>query len=175
MDKRFDVAIIGGGPAGATTGALLKKYNPSLDVVILEREIFPRDHIGESLLPPTSAILFEMGCWDKIDGAGFPIKIGATYRWGKSPELWDFEFFPAGEYRDEPRPAPFQGQRRLTALQVDRSIYDKILLDRAAELGCEVHFISSRCRICRTEWRLRREFGTRGRSRARGRDCSRDW
>ncbi len=138
MDKRFDVAIIGGGPAGATTGALLKKYNPSLDVVILEREIFPRDHIGESLLPPTSAILFEMGCWDKIDGAGFPIKIGATYRWGKSPELWDFEFFPAGEYRDEPRPAPFQGQRRLTALQVDRSIYDKILLDRAAELGCEV-------------------------------------
>ncbi|AIE87560.1 NAD(P)/FAD-dependent oxidoreductase [Fimbriimonas ginsengisoli] len=134
----YDVAIIGGGPAGSTVGCLLKKYNPALKVAILERETFPRDHIGESLLPPISPILIEMGCWDKVEAANFPIKIGATLRWGKTPELWNFEFFPADEFKDEPRPAKFEGQRRLTAFQVDRAIYDEILLNHCAELGCDV-------------------------------------
>ncbi len=135
----YDVAIIGGGPAGSTTGCLLRKYNPHLKVAIFEREIFPRDHVGESLLPPISGILAEMGCWDKIEAANFPIKIGATLRWGKNPELWDFEFFPAESFKDEARPAKFEGQRRLTAFQVDRAIYDNILLAHAAEMGCRAH------------------------------------
>jgi len=134
----IDVAIIGGGPAGSTVGCLLKKYNPDLKVAIFEREIFPRDHIGESLLPPISPILIEMGCWDQVEAADFPIKIGATLRWGKNPELWDFEFFPAESFKEEPRPAKYVGQRTLTSFQVDRAIYDEILLNRAAELGCEV-------------------------------------
>ena len=134
----YDVAIIGGGPAGSTTGTLLKKYNPNLEVLILEKEKFPRDHVGESQLPQISAILQEMGCWDKVEEANFPIKIGATYRWGKTPQLWDFDFLPAKEFKDEPRPAKYKGQRQQTAFQVDRSIYDKILLDHAQELGCEV-------------------------------------
>ena len=134
----YDVAVIGGGPAGSTAGSLLKKYSPELSVLILERETFPRDHVGESQLPPIAGVLEEMGCWDKVEAANFPIKIGATYRWGKTPELWDFEFFPAKLFKDEPRPAKLAGQRRSTAFQVDRSVYDKILLDHAAELGCEV-------------------------------------
>ena len=134
----YDVAIIGGGPAGSTTGAMLMKYGPHLKVLILEREVFPRDHIGESLLPPLNLILDEMGVWEKVEAADFPIKIGATYRWGKHPELWDFSFILAEEFRDEPRPAKFSGQRMSTAFQVDRSIYDQILLDHAAEMGCEV-------------------------------------
>jgi flavin-dependent dehydrogenase len=134
----YDVAIIGGGPAGSTAGTLLKKYNPGLEVAIFEREIFPRDHIGESLLPPISPILEEMGCWDAIEAANFPIKIGASYRWGRSPERWDFEFIPAEEFKNESRPAKFEGQRRWTAFQVDRSIYDQILIDNAAQKGCEV-------------------------------------
>ncbi|HWD37449.1 MAG TPA: NAD(P)/FAD-dependent oxidoreductase [Fimbriimonas sp.] len=133
-----DVAIIGGGPAGSTVGCLLKKYHPALNVAIFEREVFPRDHVGESLLPPISPILAEMGCWDKVEAANFPIKIGATLRWGKNPELWDFEFFPAESFKDEPRPAKFEGQRRLTAFQVDRAVYDEILLRHAEESGCEV-------------------------------------
>src|SRR5437762_1045498 len=108
----MDVAIIGGGPSGTTTACFLKKYDPSLEVAIFERETFPRDHIGESLLPPISAILDEMGVWDAVDSAGFPIKIGATYRWGKHPELWDFNFLPPSEFTDEPRPAHYAGQRR---------------------------------------------------------------
>ncbi|HWD38276.1 MAG TPA: NAD(P)/FAD-dependent oxidoreductase, partial [Fimbriimonas sp.] len=134
----YDVVIIGGGPAGSTAGTFLKKFNPDLRVAIVEREVFPRDHVGESQLPPIAYVLEEMGCWDRVEAAGFPIKIGATYKWGKSPELWDFEFFPSKLFKEEPRPAKFEGQRRFTAFQVDRAIYDQILLDHSEELGCEV-------------------------------------
>jgi flavin-dependent dehydrogenase len=138
MTDSFDVAIIGGGPAGSTVGSILKKYDPSLKVAILERERFPRDHVGESLLPVVSKVLDEIGVWDKIEAANFPIKIGATYRWGRTQDLWDFEFLPDGKLEPQPRPAKYTGQRRSTAFQVDRAVYDKILLDHAASLGCEV-------------------------------------
>jgi N-acetyl-anhydromuramyl-L-alanine amidase AmpD len=82
-----DVIFIGGGPAGSTGSCLLKKYKPDMDVLVLEREKFPREHVGESQLPPISAILDEMGCWDKVEAADFPIKIGATYRWGNTTDL----------------------------------------------------------------------------------------
>lgn len=138
QNEHFDVAIIGGGPGGSTTGCMLRKYDPSIRVLVVEREKFPREHVGESQLPPIGAILNEIGVWDKMEAANFPIKIGATYRWGQSPDLWDFEFVPVSVYRDDPRPGRFQGQRQITAFQVDRAVYDKILLDHARELGCEV-------------------------------------
>lgn len=133
-----DIAIVGGGPAGSTCATLIKKYRPDLSVLVLEREVFPRDHVGESQLPAISTILDEMGVWEKVEAAGFPIKIGATYRWGRTDELWDFEFVPGSQYNKFPRPSKFEGQRRMLAFQVDRSVYDKILLDHAAELGAEV-------------------------------------
>jgi flavin-dependent dehydrogenase len=135
---KTDVAIIGGGPAGSTIGVFLKKYNPALDVTIVERESFPRDHVGESHLPAISAILNEMGVWDKIEAANFPIKIGATFKWGATQEFWDTDFLRSEKFRDEVRPAKFVDQRQKTAFQVDRSIYDKILLDEARGLGCRV-------------------------------------
>ena len=133
-----DVAVVGGGPAGSTLGALLKKYDPQISVAIFERERFPREHVGESQLPAVSQILYEMGCWDKVEAANFPIKIGATYCWGKSQELWDFDFMPYQLALDLTRPGTFSGPRTHLAFQVDRAIYDKILLDHAAELGCQV-------------------------------------
>ena len=139
MSLSCDIAIIGGGPAGSTTACMLKKYNPNLRVAVFERERFPRDHVGESQLPPISGVLDEIGCWDKVEAANFPIKIGATYKWGKSPELWDFEFIPHEVFKNEARPAQYAGQRRFTAFQVDRAVYDKILLDHARELGAEVN------------------------------------
>ncbi|MFT7668676.1 MAG: flavin-dependent dehydrogenase [Planctomycetota bacterium] len=134
----YDVAIIGGGPAGSTVGSFLRKYNPELRVLILEREKFPRDHVGESQLPPVGIILDEIGCWEKVEAANFPIKIGATYRWGKSAELWDFDFLPDKDFKEEARPAKFEGQRQQTAFQVDRAVYDDILLRHAEEFGCKV-------------------------------------
>jgi len=134
----YDVAIVGGGPGGSTCGCVLKKYNPDLKVAIFEREKFPRDHVGESQLPGISAILKEIGAWDKVEAANFPIKIGATYRWGISDDLWDFHFLPDGNFTECQRPGQYLGQRERTAWQVDRSVYDKILLDHARELGCDV-------------------------------------
>lgn len=134
----YDVAIIGGGPGGSTCGTYLKKYNPDLKVVLLEREQFPRDHVGESLLPIVPRVLHDIGVWDKVEAADFPVKIGATYRWGNSKDLWDFEFLPNGIFHESPRPGVYEGQRQKTAFQVDRSIYDKILLDHSAENGVEV-------------------------------------
>ncbi len=134
----WDVAIIGGGPGGSTTASLLKKYRPELRVAVYERERFPREHVGESHLPPISKILDEMGCWEKVEAANFPIKIGATYRWGNSDKLWDFGFMPMNEYKDDPRPGKYEGQRKRLAFQVDRAVYDKILLDHAEDLGAEV-------------------------------------
>ncbi len=147
----YDVAIIGGGPGGSTCSTLLKKYMPELKVLVLEKEVFPREHIGESQLPLIGAILKEMGCWEKVEAEQFPIKLGGTYRWGATKDLWDFGFIPFGQYRDDPRPAPYAGQRMFTALQVERSAYDKILLDHAAEMGAEVRQGTSVRRILRSE------------------------
>ena len=138
MPIECDVAIVGGGPAGSTAGTLLKKYDPALSVLVLEKERFPRDHIGESQLPYIARILQEMGCWDKVEAADFPIKVGGTYRWGQSPDLWDFDFVPHGKFQPMPRPNKYEGQRVWTAWQVDRAKYDEILLDHAAEYGCDV-------------------------------------
>ena len=134
----YDVAIVGGGPAGSTAATLLKKYAPELSVIVLEKENFPRDHIGESQLTTIGPVLDEMGVWDAVEAAGFPIKIGASYTWGRSNDRWDLDFYPVEKWRDEPRPANYQGQRRYTAFQVDRSRYDTILLDHAQSCGAEV-------------------------------------
>ncbi len=129
----YDIAIIGGGPSGTTLASLVKKYNPDLSVIILEKEKFPREHVGESQLPGISAILDEMEVWDKIEEANFPIKLGGSYTWGKDADAWDFDFYPAEEFKDEPRPAKFVGQRQRTAFQVERDRYDEILLRHAEQ------------------------------------------
>ncbi|RYG39522.1 FAD-dependent oxidoreductase, partial [bacterium] len=138
MTNDIDVAIIGGGPAGSTAGTLLKKYAPNLRVSIFERENFPRDHVGESQLPPIGKVLDEMGVWEAIEAAGFPIKVGATYRWGTTDDLWDFNFVKEDALNDHQRPAKYEGVRTWTALQVDRARYDKILLDHARCMGVNV-------------------------------------
>ncbi|MBX3359261.1 MAG: tryptophan 7-halogenase [Phycisphaeraceae bacterium] len=148
-EPAYDVAIIGGGPGGSTTGMLLKKYAPGLRVLIVEREQFPREHIGESLLPPVSRVLDEAGVWDKVESAGFPIKFGATYTWGKTTEPWTFGFIPVEEIpKDYVRPGKYEGWRTRVALQVERSEYDKVLLDHAASVGCEVR---ERTRVAQVE------------------------
>lgn len=134
----YDVAIIGGGPGGTTTGTLLKKYDPKLRVVILERARFPREHIGESQLPPIGRVLDEMGVWDKVEAANFIIKLGATFTWGKTVDPWVYHFIPMSHVRDDPRPGKFEGWRTRVAFQVERAQYDEILLKHAESVGCEV-------------------------------------
>lgn len=53
--------------------------------------------------------------------------------------MWDFEFLPTADYVDAPRPGRFEGPRARTAFQVDRALFDEILLKNAQERGCEIH------------------------------------
>src|SRR5688572_24367825 len=106
--QHYDVAVIGGGPGGSTLGTLLRKYDPTKRVILLEKEKLPRDHVGESQLPVISDVLDEMGVWDEVDGASSRVKIGAEFRWRRSPELWHLEFLPALGCRDQRRPGRYQ-------------------------------------------------------------------
>lgn len=123
MNEAFDVAIIGGGPAGSSAGTLLAKAGRR--VVIFEKEKFPRFSVGESTLPATLNILERMGVREKIDQGGFLIKYGGEVvsACGKRVRF----YFRNG-----------LNAKRPTAYQVLRSEFDRILLDHAAETGCDV-------------------------------------
>ncbi|MBI4057412.1 MAG: tryptophan 7-halogenase, partial [Elusimicrobia bacterium] len=120
---------IGGGPAGITLATLVKKYNPKKRILIVEREIFPRHHIGESTLPGMLPILEEMGVLKKIEAAGFMKKVGAVYvRKNQTP--WIVPFRNSSWPNLKPLPT--------YSWQVHRATYDKILLDHARECGVEI-------------------------------------
>ena len=125
-----EVVVIGGGPAGSTVASLLSQWGRR--VLLLEKEIFPRHHIGESLLPGTVIVMQRLGVFEKVERAGFVPKHGATYVWGKSRQPWTIQF---GELSD--KPLGFKG-RPQNSFQVDRAKFDKILLDHSRESGVTV-------------------------------------
>ena len=124
-DRIYDVAIIGGGPAGSTAAALLARAGRR--VVLFEREKFPRFHIGESLLPFSMKAFTRLGLHEKFSSAGFLKKYGGEIMGACSDTGTKFYF------KD--------GYRSQTdhAYQVTRSDFDKVLLDHAAESGAQVH------------------------------------
>jgi flavin-dependent dehydrogenase len=123
MNEAFDVAIVGGGPAGSSAGTLLAKAGRR--VVIFEKEKFPRFSVGESTLPATLNTLERMGVREKIDEGGFLVKHGGEIvsACGQRVRFYFRNGFKA---------------KRPTAYQVLRSEFDRILLDHAAESGCDV-------------------------------------
>ncbi len=120
----FDVAVIGGGPAGSTAAALLALNGRR--VVVLEKEKFPRFHIGESLLPRSMSALRQSGVLPKIEAAGFVKKFGAEIASGCGERESRFYF------KDGFRPETD------SAFQVTRAEFDKILLDHARDCGADV-------------------------------------
>src|SRR5881409_1598873 len=120
----YDVAIIGGGPAGSTAAALLARAGRR--VVVFEREKFPRFHIGESLLPFSMKAFTRMGLHEKFLRAGFLKKFGGEIFGACSDQGTKF-YFKDG----------FRSQTD-HAYQVTRGDFDKVLLDHAAECGAEV-------------------------------------
>jgi FAD-dependent halogenase len=122
-----DVLIVGGGPGGSTLASLLAMQGHR--VVVLEKESFPRHQIGESLLPSTvHGICRLTGVLGDLEKAGFTRKRGGTYRWGANPRTWTFAFSIS----------PNIVSHASYAYQVERSKFDKILLDHAGSLGADV-------------------------------------
>jgi flavin-dependent dehydrogenase len=132
----YDVIVIGGGPAGSTVSSLVKKYSPHLRVLLLEKEQFPRHHVGESLLAGASPVLHDMGAYDRINQYGFIEKSGATYVWGRDRQPWGFDFDRVVRpLLDKGIPLP---EMYTKGWQVRRAEYDHQLLLHAAEMGVEV-------------------------------------
>ena len=117
------IIVIGGGPAGSCASALLARQGHS--VVLLERERFPRAHVGESLLPASIPILQNLGVLEEVERAGFTVKRGATMIWGSDREPWSWHFSETNASNP-------------TAFQVWRPDFDAILLNNARRAGVDV-------------------------------------
>jgi 1H-pyrrole-2-carbonyl-[peptidyl-carrier protein] chlorinase len=79
----FDVGIIGGGPAGSAMATYLA--GAGVRCVIFEREIFPRPHVGESLVPSSTRVFKDLGLLAKLEEAKFPRKYGAAWTASAAP------------------------------------------------------------------------------------------
>src|SRR6201984_3167897 len=124
MPELYDVIIVGGGPAGSTAGTLLAKQG--WKVAIFEKEQFPRFKIGESLLPGSLCTFERMGVKEKLDRADVIVKYGGKIVSACGTRSARFLFSDVFRCKSP------------TSYQVERSMFDKLLLDHAAESGCRV-------------------------------------
>ncbi len=122
--ERREVLVIGAGPSGAIAAALLKRKGH--DVLIVERQHFPRFSIGESLLSHCLDFVEEAGMLDAVNDAGFQLKNGAAFAWGERYSAFDF-----GKTFSNGKPTTFQ---------VQRAEFDKLLADQAALQGVEIRY-----------------------------------
>ena len=125
--ERFDAIVIGGGPGGASTAAMLARKGRS--VLLLERERFPRFRIGESLVAGLWDVFDDLGVTAEIEASNFMIKVGVRF------------VLDGTEIVIRPSEFPDYFPRGYT-LHVDRASFDKILLDHAGKCGVD----------CRQEW-----------------------
>lgn len=121
---QYDAIIIGGGPGGSTAGSALAQAGKK--VLILERERFPRFHVGESLIPFGNDEMRKIGVWDKLKNFGFIPKLGAEFVTGNAKAGIRILF---ARYLD-----PTYAQ----TFQVERSKFDNLLLEHAESLGAEI-------------------------------------
>lgn len=121
----FDAIIVGGGPAGAAAGAMLAESGHR--VVILEREKFPRYHVGESLLPFTFEPLKRLGLIQKMRDSVFVKKYSVQFVSPSGRASQPFYFFNRYD-KDVAQ-----------TWQVLRSEFDLLLLNNAREKGATVH------------------------------------
>ena len=118
-----DVVVVGGGPAGSTIAGLLAQKH--IHVVLLEKERFPRFHIGESLLPLNLPLFDRLGVADEIRRIG-------VYKPGA--ELVSDKYDAVATFRFADNPYLSVGY----SYQVKRSEFDKVLLDNSRRLGAHV-------------------------------------
>ena len=120
MNTSTQVLVIGGGPAGSTTATMLAREG--FEVTLIEKEVFPRYHVGESLLPSCLEILDLIGAREKVEQYGFQRKDGGYFAWGKDSWVLDFRKL-----------------RHPYSFQVVRSEFDHLLLEHSKSQGVHVY------------------------------------
>jgi len=123
--QKHDVIIIGGGPGGSTAATLLAKAG--LDVAIIEREEFPRFHIGESLLPASMPVFKRSGFYDVLAGGKYIQKNGARFIDYRNDDEINFGF-AEGFNAEIP-----------SAFEVERSEFDVDILNYAVKSGTKLY------------------------------------
>lgn len=122
LRESVDVVVIGAGPSGAVSSALLQQKG--YQVVVLEKEYFPRFSIGESLLPQSMAFLEEAQMLTAVEAEKFQFKNGAAFLRGEEYDFFNFtEKFSEGWG---------------TTFQVQRGRFDQILAEEAVKQGVDV-------------------------------------
>ena len=137
------VAVIGGGPAGSVAATRLAQRG--IAVVVIEREKFPRFHIGESLLPNGNHLLKKIGVWEKVVAAGFIEKRAGQFALADRSR----------SMRNNFAEGLIKGLEM--TYQVERSKFDEILLRHAEEAGAQVREETAVTKAARTgdKWQLR--------------------
>ena len=123
-EQRYDCVVVGGGPAGATAGTVLAQHGRR--VAVLERETFPRHHIGESLMPYTWFTFERLGVLDWFAEAACPKKYSVQFVSTTGKVSQPFYFFETIKHPCS------------TTWQVRRSDFDRMLLDNARAKGADV-------------------------------------
>ncbi len=121
------IIIIGGGPGGAALGCYLSKAG--IPNIILEAAIFPRAHVGESMVTATTRIFSELDFLDTMEQTGFVHKYGASWHPTASKAAVHVAFAEC----------PQEGIHQDYTYQVDRARFDELLLKHAENLGSVVH------------------------------------
>jgi geranylgeranyl reductase family protein len=121
----FDVIVVGGGPAGSSIASILSREG--LRVVLFEKEEFPRHHIGESLMTDTYWTFQRMGLLEKLKASPFVRKYSVQFANPAGKESRPFYFFEAMHHESA------------VTWQVTRAVFDKMLIEHAADQGAAVH------------------------------------
>ncbi len=121
----YDVLIIGGGPSGSSAAAILAEYGHR--VLVLEREKFPRYHVGESMIPFTFQPMQRLGLVDMMKKSAFQKKYSVQFVAPNGKASQPFYFFNR-----------YDRETVAQTWQVLRSEFDVLLLDHAKKRGAEV-------------------------------------
>src|SRR5690348_13274563 len=124
-NNNFDVIVMGGGPAGSSVASMLAREGRQ--VILFEKEIFPRHHIGESLMTDTYWTFRRMGLLEKLRESPFVRKYSVQFANAAGKESRPFYFFEAVHHESA------------VTWQVTRAKFDEMLLNHAAESGATTH------------------------------------
>jgi len=119
----YDCLVIGGGPAGSTVAALVAAGGAK--TLLVEREKFPRFHVGEVILPAARSTLARLGVLDRLSAGPFLASGGVQFVSGCGRDVQPF-LFEAGSTNSSQ-----------AAWHVDRAEFDRVLLDQAKSRGAE--------------------------------------